>query len=367
MSSEKEFKVNDYITLRLEGGTTNIYIKGELFQQCKFLLLNIPVEEISSFDEIESIDEAAEKLGWTEDGQLGIIYDISPETEFWGHSSNLQAWVENYYDTRLLHSNLAFPLLRRLVEEGDLDAKRVFKEEIANRINSGHLQVMVYLLIEGYLEYFNEDEIKTLFDDLNIPLNFNNFESNPIIIETLFTKLKRLSPSYLGKFVLEILNNDNISSQKRRELLNSLKIYMPNLLSAVLTAYIKSNIHYINSALECINLFDYLTKNDEKYINSLKNSHLYGLKGESIRIERKKTYRTIVVLFILSIIAFPGDIFIAKLLLLISQLIIAINLFILPISIYKENDEKDKSKLYSRLLIAFLYYIILLIFFSINL
>ncbi len=45
----KEFNVNEYITLKLEDGRTNIYIKGELFRQCKFLLLNIPVEEIKDF------------------------------------------------------------------------------------------------------------------------------------------------------------------------------------------------------------------------------------------------------------------------------------------------------------------------------
>ncbi len=40
----KEFKVNEYITLKLEGIKTNIYVKGQLFNQCKFLLLNIPIE-----------------------------------------------------------------------------------------------------------------------------------------------------------------------------------------------------------------------------------------------------------------------------------------------------------------------------------
>ena len=43
MSSEgiKEFKVNDYITLKLEDGKTIIYVKGKRFDQCKYLLLNI--------------------------------------------------------------------------------------------------------------------------------------------------------------------------------------------------------------------------------------------------------------------------------------------------------------------------------------
>ena len=36
---EKEFKINEYITLRLEHGDTNIYVNGGLFNQCKFLML----------------------------------------------------------------------------------------------------------------------------------------------------------------------------------------------------------------------------------------------------------------------------------------------------------------------------------------
>ncbi|MFW9878255.1 MAG: hypothetical protein ACFFG0_34675 [Candidatus Thorarchaeota archaeon] len=39
-----------------------IYIAWEPFKQCKFFLLNIPITETSTFDEIKSIDEAAEKL-----------------------------------------------------------------------------------------------------------------------------------------------------------------------------------------------------------------------------------------------------------------------------------------------------------------
>ena len=46
----KEFKVNEYITLKLVGGRTNIYVTGQLFNQCKFL--DIPIERISSFYEL---------------------------------------------------------------------------------------------------------------------------------------------------------------------------------------------------------------------------------------------------------------------------------------------------------------------------
>ena len=92
---------------------------------------------------------------------------ISIETEFWAHSSNLQAWVENFYDTRLLHSNLAFPLLRELYKLGDTRAKKVFKEEIAKRLTCGYEPIITYLLEEGYLDYLSQEEIESLTLDLD--------------------------------------------------------------------------------------------------------------------------------------------------------------------------------------------------------
>ncbi|KKL89896.1 hypothetical protein LCGC14_1910130, partial [marine sediment metagenome] len=114
----KEFKVNRYITLKLERDETVIYIKQKRFDQCKFLLLNIPIDKISSFGEINSIDEAAEELDRSLEGRGTGLFKIPPEVEFWGHCSNLQVWVEMDYDTRLLHRNIAFPLLRELTQLG---------------------------------------------------------------------------------------------------------------------------------------------------------------------------------------------------------------------------------------------------------
>lgn len=154
--------------MKLEGGQTNIYVKGRRFQQCMYLLLNIPVDRIEEYDEIESIDEAAEKLDRSMEGNRNnISRSITPEEEFQGHCSNIQVWAENGYDTRILHRNLAFPLLKRLSEVGDPIAKRVFSEEIAIRLTSKHPTVIEYLTQNGYLRYLNHDEFESIFDDLS--------------------------------------------------------------------------------------------------------------------------------------------------------------------------------------------------------
>ena len=154
----KEFIVNEYITLKLEGKKTNIYVNGELFRQCRFLLINIPIEEISTFDDIESIDDAAERSRRNfEQRENQQEINIPPETEFWGHCSNLQVWAENNYNTRLLTRNLAFPLLKKL-SSLDPKANQIFKEEIARRFNSGNRNVIRFLIKAKYIDYLKTQE-----------------------------------------------------------------------------------------------------------------------------------------------------------------------------------------------------------------
>ena len=86
-------------------------------------------------------------------------YYIPLGDQFMAHWSNLQAWFENDYDTRLLHRNIAFPLLKELTTAGDPFAKKVFKEEIAKRYTAGGSNVREYLRVEGYLDYLTEDEL----------------------------------------------------------------------------------------------------------------------------------------------------------------------------------------------------------------
>lgn len=163
MNNSKEFQINKFLSLKLEKGKTNIYVNGNLFRQCTLLILNIPIDEVGYFDEVKSIDDAAEKLGWSEDKQEKSVrnngYFLSPEEEFLGHCSNLQVWYEYKYDTRLLHHSLSFWLLREL-SDYDPVAKSVFKEELAKRYGSGCESVLNFLDEEFDISaYLNHEEI----------------------------------------------------------------------------------------------------------------------------------------------------------------------------------------------------------------
>ncbi len=161
MSRTNVFSINDFIKLKLERGLSNIYIKGELFTQCKYLLLDVPLYYKQNVEMIDSIDEASQVLDRSLESRNGKNL-IQPEVEFWGHCSNLQAWAENNYDTRLLHRNLAFPLLKKLTDVGDPMARRVFKEEIARRLEQKYLPVIHYLVREDYLSYLSDEEFESL-------------------------------------------------------------------------------------------------------------------------------------------------------------------------------------------------------------
>ena len=77
----------------------------------------------------------------------------------------MQVFYEYNYDTRLLHSNIAFPLLKRLTSAGDLQAKKVFREEIAKRYESGNETVRRYLKNEGYLQYLDKNQLDSIHVD----------------------------------------------------------------------------------------------------------------------------------------------------------------------------------------------------------
>ncbi|TFG00621.1 MAG: leucine-rich repeat domain-containing protein [Promethearchaeota archaeon] len=206
IGNRNRYQVNKYLTLKLENHRTFIYVNNRRFTQCMYLLMNIPKDKMEHYSQIDSIDEAAESLDRSHEGNPSLI---EPRTEFWGHCSNIQAWAENDYDTRLLHRNLAFPLLKRLVEAGDPKAKRVFKEEIAIRLSSRHQTVFNYLYLQGYLKYLDLNELESVFDDIDLPiinqtantLNiiFKNNEnpSERFLNRNLFSVFKRFSTRHI--------------------------------------------------------------------------------------------------------------------------------------------------------------------------
>lgn len=179
-----KFTINEFLDLRFEDGRTNIYVNNQLFSHCKYVVLNIPVDNLHKIREINSMDEAIEVLDGSSEILGTKIEKINPEMIFWAHCSNLQVWHENNYNTSLLHSNLSFPLLKELTKAGDLKAKKIFKEEIAKKFESSNITVIKFLLYSGYLGYLNNEELRIVLDQIKIKFS-----------KLIISKLKKLMKS----------------------------------------------------------------------------------------------------------------------------------------------------------------------------
>ncbi|TFG00382.1 MAG: hypothetical protein EU542_08135 [Promethearchaeota archaeon] len=165
-----EFVINQFLKLKLENGNTIIYINNKKILQCRYLLLNNPIKNYKESHDLHqnlSIDNQAENLDHSLELDEQEMFEITPETEFWAHASNLQAWYESKYNTQVLHSNLAFPILRKLTIAGDEIAKEVFEKEIISRFRSGDLNVMTFLIKEGYLDHLSIEKSEELYQELN--------------------------------------------------------------------------------------------------------------------------------------------------------------------------------------------------------
>jgi len=56
----KEFVINEFLSLKLENGITNIYVNDKKILRCKAVLIEILIEDLNYYD-FESIDEYIDK------------------------------------------------------------------------------------------------------------------------------------------------------------------------------------------------------------------------------------------------------------------------------------------------------------------
>lgn len=160
----QEFKINDYISVKLKDGEVNIYVKGKrTYIRCCLIVIEYG-RDTTYYNNFTSIDDIADNLysisGWNSYRKKKIF---TPEELFWGICSNLQVWVEHNYDTRLLHQSVSFSLLRELIKAGDPLAEEVYKKEIIKRIKEGNLNVVHNLFFDvSHFKMLNREDLKEL-------------------------------------------------------------------------------------------------------------------------------------------------------------------------------------------------------------
>jgi hypothetical protein len=127
----KEFVVNEYITVILQHFEPQIYLNEVRFRGCGGLIYRSeyyhPSNDLAKLGDLsmDGIIERGKESGEFYYRERGI----DPDTKFWGYCSVLQAWAENEYNTKLLDSSFAFPLLEKLAKLGDPLAEKVLRKK----------------------------------------------------------------------------------------------------------------------------------------------------------------------------------------------------------------------------------------------
>ncbi|MHA1148807.1 MAG: hypothetical protein ACTSR8_11265 [Promethearchaeota archaeon] len=220
------------------------------------LILQIPKTDVSKYEAIDSIDEASEVYktlfqNTVMEGNDPIT--ITPEEEFWGHCSNIQTWAESNYDTRVIDSRLAFPILKKLSKIGDLNAKIILKKEIIDRIRSSYVPVIFYLSQEGFLEFID---------------NFNK-----LILE-MKEKLVEIMEGLIVLYLKDIQKRDVIQGGEIK-LLKKLKkennVYYLYLIKRLFTNLKCENLFYLmlTDSIVTIDDFDFIKITENKNFTNL--------------------------------------------------------------------------------------------------
>ncbi|MHA1763974.1 MAG: hypothetical protein ACTSYC_09510, partial [Promethearchaeota archaeon] len=167
-SARKEFTIKDkrgkeVLTVKLIDGKSRIFIDDEELMVCSFVPLAIPEKELPKFKDMESINDIIDHLDhsieyYGSEAWEGLSVEEREELDFFVNCSNLQAWVEHDYNTRLLDYRLSFPILKKLAEKGDWYARVRFKEELIERFRKGSKEVKEFI-VESYdlLEELGEE------------------------------------------------------------------------------------------------------------------------------------------------------------------------------------------------------------------
>jgi hypothetical protein len=152
----KRIVINEYMDLEWYRDRPTVFVNGEPFQQCSFLAVTAPPEKlgrINDIDHLVSFSETRALEGRNDiDKYLHDVGNLDPEEHITeeeimqAHASNLIAWAENDYNTRILNSNISFPLLKELARAGDQKARRVLQSEIVERLKEDYENTSIVIL-----------------------------------------------------------------------------------------------------------------------------------------------------------------------------------------------------------------------------
>jgi len=268
IAPKKVFMINEFISLKLIFSKTLIYVCDDLFLTCQKIAINIVPFEIEKYTDFNDIDDIIDF--YKSHAPTKEEISITPEEEFWGHCSNLQAWVENDYNTYFLSKNLSFPLLKELSSRGIPYFTTIFKEELIHRIKMGGIKTLLYFIVdtgENYLNYLTEEELFDYllpFEEAEIIKNIGKFIPLEYTLTTSLRDSRRFSSVREDKKMHFCIENNHISEL---EILLDVKTYSDQYRSALLQV---KNLRYLEE-LAIYRSYDVNNSDDRLFLKALHN------------------------------------------------------------------------------------------------
>lgn len=157
MKGIRKFSVTDHIFVKSD--------KYNEFIQVGFLIISytscihvLPEKNRQGKEVYYSIEEIAENQGY--------LVDRSNRDEiFFVMCSNLQAWVENEYNTDLYIFYMAFPILKELVHLEIEKSKFYLNREVFRKMTGNYFLVKWYPIKHKYLKHLDSTQVKEFLDN----------------------------------------------------------------------------------------------------------------------------------------------------------------------------------------------------------
>ncbi|MBN1215852.1 MAG: rhomboid family intramembrane serine protease [Candidatus Lokiarchaeota archaeon] len=167
-------EINNYITLLFENNVCIIKILGENFMKYDIFKLKDFIPKYKFIENIERFQN--------------IFPDINQDDLYINAyiliSNAFELWVKHKYNTDFLKYQISFPLLRELVQIGDLRAKKVFYNEIIKNLWGQDSLFLKFLIREKYDKYV---EIERYKRRIHIPERFKDLKFTFFICFLLLT------------------------------------------------------------------------------------------------------------------------------------------------------------------------------------
>ncbi|MFX1503431.1 MAG: rhomboid family intramembrane serine protease [Promethearchaeota archaeon] len=144
-------KINDYITLSSEQNKITVFIQEEKFQEFEYSFINGILNKCKN--QLKKINNQCDYIV-TKFGKDSFNRDFNNFVNI------LKFWIRKNYDTEILPYTISFPLLKKLVEIGDIKAKKVFINEILKNLWEGDPLVVKYLFSEKFYDFVALDNYR---------------------------------------------------------------------------------------------------------------------------------------------------------------------------------------------------------------